>query len=133
MKSIIYLLPIIAGLVLFNGCSVMSQGAFGMSLADSFPPPYTSSLHFTATGEKHIKYEIVGEGYGEAIGYSIFMGAIYYRTPDAMEAYRMAVDSQGGDFLIESRRQLKIKTVLSPIIWTKATLKVWGLVAKIEK
>ncbi len=103
-----------------------------MSLADSFPPPYTSSLHITASGEKSFNYEIIGEGYGEAVGYSVLLGTLYFSTPDAMEAYQMAVRSRGGDFLIESRHQLKVKTILSPVIYTKVTLKVWGLVAKIK-
>lgn len=128
----------ITGIILcVNGCSplmtrmVMDPGFAANSI--HFPPPYTSNLNMTNSGQKEVEYQILGEGFGESVGYSVLFGFGYHQMPDYMAAYKMAVDSQEGDFLVESRRQLQTEGYLSPFLWTKYTFKIWGMVAKVEE
>jgi hypothetical protein len=111
-----------------SGCMVLNRVIYGPM--PQFPQPYQSHIQFKAVGEKTLEYEILGEGYGESTGYA-FLGGLFILQPDAMKAYEQAVKTQGGDILLEARTQLVTKGV--PFIYTEATLKVWGLVAKVKK
>lgn len=121
------------GLLLLSNCAVMHKYTFDPGLGKHFPPPYSSSLQMVTSADVVIDYDIIGEGYGESSGYSLLWGALIHKNPDAMAAYQMAVESQGGDFLVESRFQLQTQGFLAPVLWTKATFKVWGLVGKINQ
>ncbi len=86
------LLLICFGTIILSGCAVANRYAFDPGLGKSFPPPYSSSLQMVTTADQHIEYEIVGEGYGESSGYSVFLGVLFRKDPDAMAAYQMAVN-----------------------------------------
>jgi hypothetical protein len=69
--------------------------------------------------DQNIQYEVVGMGYGESIGSTV-------KEPDFIEAYKMAVESKNGDFLINTNYQIISNG-------PRLTLKVWGLVIKLNK
>jgi hypothetical protein len=115
-----------------SGCSMVNRAMFMGALPD-MPAPYRTSIEFKTTGDKTVDYEVLGEGFGQSSGVAVLLGLVYIAEPDAMAAYNQAVKSRGGDILLESRSQLVTSGILSPWIFTMATYKVWGLVAKIKQ
>lgn len=110
-----------------SGCAFINKQMF--SEGQDPLAAYQSTVSLKTEGAVKLDYEILGEGYGESAGYAV-LGGLILMQPDFMEAYREAVRSKGGDFLLEVRRQTTTSGVLTPIIYTKRIIKVWGLVAK---
>ncbi|MFH2031250.1 MAG: hypothetical protein ABIJ40_11635 [Bacteroidota bacterium] len=125
------LILLVVTISLFTGCAVINSSLFG--LPPQFPSPYQSVFQFETTGKKTVEYDILGEGYGESSGIAILGGLLYFSQPDAMKAYERAANSRGGEILLESRSQFVTMGILSPFIYTKGTIKVWGIAARLKK
>jgi len=126
-------LGIVAVAVALSGCAWVNRMTFPPdNVKNIMPSPYLASVNFKATADKTFDYEILGEGCGESTGYSIILGVIYHTQPDLIEAWDMAIKSRNGDVLLESRSQKISSGILAPVIYSKQTIKVRGLVAKIK-
>jgi hypothetical protein len=93
-----------------------------------FPQPYQSIIQFKTVREKklNMKY-LVRDTVNQRAMHSL--GAVYHTTR-CNESIPQAVESRGGDILLEARTQLVTRGL--PLIYTEATIKVWGLVAKVK-
>jgi len=121
----------VLALLAVAGCGAVNRGVFGATSA--FPPPYQSGVQITTAGKTELDFEVLGEGYGESTGHAVLIGGLLYmKQPNAMKVYQMAVQSQGGDILLETRTQMEISGFLPPFIYTRAKLRVWGLVARVK-
>jgi len=125
------ILFVAASSFIFTGCAAINSSIFGPT--HQFASPYQSSFKFETAGKKVVEYDILGEGYGEASGVAILGGIIYFSQPDVMKAYERAAKSKGGEILLESRTQFVTTGILSPFIYTKGTIKVWGIAARLNK
>jgi hypothetical protein len=140
-------LPILKGLLLgvliiatMSGCAAINRMIFRPYEVQykGFPVPYyPSGLYQRAAGlldDPSLDFEILGEGYGQSTGQAIFLGGfLYHKEPNVWEAYNQAIRSLGGDILIETHSEFVTSGFLSPLIYTKGTYKIWGLVAKVSK
>lgn len=119
---VILFLPLI--FFVFGGCASYNKLVFDMP---EFPPPYQSSVQLHTTGAKNVNFDILGEGYGEATGYILFGGFIVV-SPDAMAAYKKAVNSRRGDILLETRAQVTTSGLFPPFVFQVSKVKIvwWG-------
>ena len=109
--------------IILSGCCAIHQIHFA-EITATFPAPYQSGMTVQDSAEKELDFEIVGEGYGTSVGYSVILGLVYYQSPDHMKAYQEAVNKQGGDFLIESRTQIVTTGILSPFIFSRGEFRI---------
>jgi len=128
MKRLMALLAVVVG---FSGCGGVADYMLMRSSAD-LPGPMQSSLALQTSGKADLEYDILGMGEGESTGW-IFAVGVFSKDANIGQAYKDAVNSLGGDFLINANKQVTKAGFVAPIVFGIYTVKVTGLVAKIRK